>query len=148
MAPKAFRRNAGISIPSAPSKGNPGSAWIGNPGIAFVADRRYMGCQSGVLLMERDMELRIKGHLFEILEVDNEIIGNRQGQQSSKDGFSDTLESVASCGNAELVDQVAEDIKQHIRSREERPRNQNVRIDARKLLVSEGFLPDEYLNSA
>lgn len=74
--------------------------------------------------MERDMELRIKGHLYEILEIDDDVIDNRQGQQSSERGYTDTLESVADCSNAELVDQVAEDIKQHIRSREERPRNQ------------------------
>jgi len=129
-------------------KGNRDIAWIGNPDNAFVADRSYMGCQSGVLLMERDMELRVKGHLFEILEIDDEVIDNGQGQTPAMNGYRRSLENVADSANAKLMDEVAKDIKQHIRSREERPPNVNVRVDARKLIVSEGFLPSDYLNSA
>lgn len=98
--------------------------------------------------MDRDLELRIRGHLYEIEEIDDETIGNAQGFHSSEEGYAKTLESVAECAGVELVDQVAGDIKEHIRKREERPQNADLRVDARKLLVNEGILPDEYLNSA
>lgn len=127
---------------------NRGIAWIGNPGIAFVADRSYLGCQSRVLLMDRGMQLRIKGHLYEIEEIDDEIIGNAQGLESAKTGYQRTLKSVADRAGTELVDRVANDIKEHIRSREERPRNADVRVDARMLLADEDIVAGDYLNSA
>jgi len=98
--------------------------------------------------MDRGMELRIKGHLFEIEQIDDEIIGNAQGFTSSKNGYRRTLESVAECADEDLVDRVADDIKEHIQLRNERPKNSDVRVDARKLLVDEEILPDQYLNSA
>jgi hypothetical protein len=107
-----------------------------------------MGNQSGLLYMERSLELRIKGHLYEIRKIDDEVIANGQGFKSAIEGYRKTLESVAECAIGDLVDKVARDVKEHIRSEEERPPNADVRVDARKLLVNEGFLPDEYLNSA
>ncbi|MFC7230721.1 hypothetical protein ACFQMM_03645 [Saliphagus sp. GCM10025308] len=94
------------------------------------------------------MELRIKGHLYEIESVNNEIIENRQGFPASEEGYRKTLESVADCGGAEMVDKVADKIKERIRAEGKRPKNRFVRRNARILLVEEGILPDKYLNKA
>lgn len=66
----------------------------------------------------------------------------------SVSGYEKTLRSVANCGDGELVDQVAEFIKEHIRTHEDRPENQTVRRDARMLLTEQGLSPDTYLNRA
>ncbi|AXG07825.1 hypothetical protein DU500_16090 [Haloplanus rubicundus] len=98
--------------------------------------------------MNRDLELRIKGHLYEIEGVNDEVLGSEQGLPMSVRGYEKTLKSVANCGEDELVDQVAESIKEHIRTHEDRPENQTVRRDARMLLTEQGIAPDSYLNRA
>ena len=98
--------------------------------------------------MDRGLELRIKGHLYEIRETNDEAIGSRQGYPMAENGYEKTLQSVANCSNPELVDQVAENIKEHLRTQEERPRNRSIRRDARMLLAEEEIVADRYLNTA
>lgn len=98
--------------------------------------------------VNRDLELRIKGHIYEIATVNDEVLGSRQGFPMAERGYAKTLESVAGCAGIDLVDRVADDIREHIRTKEERPENQSVRRDARLLIAEEGFLPDTYLNGA
>lgn len=98
--------------------------------------------------MNRDLELRIKGHLYEIRELNDEILGSRQGFPASEAGYSKTLESVAECADGKLVDAVAGHIKDELRTNEQRPKNRSIRREARVLLVEEGVLPDDYLNTA
>lgn len=107
-----------------------------------------MGYRHGTANMERSMELRIKGHLYEIDQIDEEVIGNRQGFHSAEDGYRRTLESVADCADTEMVDRIAENIKEHIREREERPPNNSVRQDASQILIDAEFFPDRYLQKA
>jgi hypothetical protein len=98
--------------------------------------------------MDRDLELRIKGHLYEIATVNDEVLESKQGFPMAEEGYKKTLESVAECTGPDLVDEVAEKIREHIHTEKERPDNQSVRQDARVLLVDEGILPDDYLNRA
>lgn len=98
--------------------------------------------------MNRDIELRIKGHLYEITTLNDEVLGSRQGFPSSEEGYSKTLESVAECSETEIVDRVAKNIKERLQREEERPANQSVRREARMLLAEEGFVPGTYLNTA
>lgn len=63
----------------------------------------------------RNLDLRIKGHLREIEQANDEVIGDRQGLWPAVDGYRRTLESVADCATAEEIDEVAEYIKEHIR---------------------------------
>jgi len=95
--------------------------------------------------MDRDLELRIKGHLYELGTVNDDVLGTRQGFHSAEQGHASTLESVADCAGADMVDRVAEIIG-HIREREERPTNQSVRREARTLLSEEGYISNRYLN--
>jgi hypothetical protein len=98
--------------------------------------------------VDRDLELRVNGHLYEITAVNDEVLESRQGFPAAERGYAKTLESVADCAGSELVDQVAESIKEHIRTHEERPNNRSVRRDARTLLAEEGIIADTYLNQA
>lgn len=98
--------------------------------------------------MDRGLELRIKGHLYEIREINDQVLGTRQGFPMAERGYQKTLQSVASCSNPELVDRVAKNVKEQIRSCEERPSNRSIRRDARMLLADEGIVADNYLNMA
>lgn len=98
--------------------------------------------------MNRDTELRIKGHLYEVASVDKKIIANAQGFHSAEQGYIKTLTSVAEIAGPELMDEVAEKIKQHIVEQHERPKNQSVRKEARSLVSKAGYPPDDYLNAA
>ena len=98
--------------------------------------------------MERDLELRIKGHLYEIESVNDDVLGSRQGYPSSEEGYEKTLISVAEVAGLELMDEVAANIKGYIRENRERPANQKVRREARSLVSKAGYPPDEYLNAA
>lgn len=98
--------------------------------------------------MERDIELRIKGHLYEIATVDDEIIGNSQGFYSAEQGYQKTLMSVAEIAGTELMDTMADGIKEYIEANQERPANQSVRKKARILVSKAGYPPDAYLNAA
>lgn len=110
--------------------------------------RRYIGARSGVTDVNRELELRIKGHLYELDKLDTEYVDTKQGFHSAEQGYSRTLESVADCAGTEMVDRVAENIKEHIRNEGERPDNKSIRRDARMLLSEEGIVADEYLNRA
>ena len=107
-----------------------------------------MGIPFNVNPMDRDADLRIKGHLYEIATIDDETIGNRQGFHAAETGYRKTFESVLDVSGIEMVDEVAEYIKDHIRSHEERPANQTVRKEARLRVSKAGDPPDEYLNAA
>lgn len=98
--------------------------------------------------MERDLELRMKGHLYEIGSVNDEILESRQGFPASEQGYRQTLESVLEIAGQELMDEMAAYIKEHIRGNEERPANQAVRKQARRRVSKAGYPPDEYLNAA
>lgn len=98
--------------------------------------------------MERDAELRRNGHLYEIASVNDKVIGSRQGFPASETGYRKTLNSVLNVAEQNLMDEVAASIKDHIRTHEERPANQAVRKDARKLVSRAGYPPDDYLNAA
>lgn len=94
------------------------------------------------------MDLRIKGHLYEILTINDEIIESRQGMHYSERGYRKSLQSVGECAGAEMIDEVAESIKDHIKQEQERPKNRNVRKRARIRLSEEGIVTDDYLNQA
>jgi len=98
--------------------------------------------------MDRSEELRIKGHLYEIATVNDEVLESRQGFPVAEEGYRKTLESVAACAGTEMLDEVAEGIKDHIRTEGERPENRAVRRESRMRLAEEGIVADEYLNSA
>lgn len=125
-----------------------GFADIGNPRISNTGNQRLFATQQENVAMDRSLELRIKGHLYEIREINDEVLDSQQGFPMSKEGYKKTLQSVADCSNPELVDQVANSIKEHIRSHEERPSNRSVRRDARMDLAEEGIVADSYLNRA
>lgn len=101
-----------------------------------------------VLNMNRSLELRVKGHLYEIAAVNDEVLDTRQGLPMAEKGYWRTLTSVADCASAEMVDGVAESIKEHIRTEGNRPDNRSVRRDARMRIAEEGIVPDTYLNKA
>jgi hypothetical protein len=114
----------------------------------MLAVRDYIRIRIGVHYVNRDLELRIKGHLYEIAAVNDDVLESRQGFPAAEHGYLKTLTSVADCADDKLVDQVAELIKEHIRTREERPTNRSVRQDARTLLAEEEIAADTYLNQA
>lgn len=118
------------------------------PGLPTLVIPNYLVIRGTPECVNRDLELRIKGHLYEIREVDDEVISSSQGFPKAEEGYRKTLESVAECANADLVDTVAEEIKDHIRTKTERPSNRSVRRDARLLLADDGIVPHEYLNRA
>lgn len=97
---------------------------------------------------DRDLELRIKGHLYEIREMNEEIIGGEQGYPMAEQGYQTTLQSVASCADKEVLDEVADYIRDEMKQHESRPKNRKVRRTARKLVSQEGYPPDGYLNRA
>lgn len=90
----------------------------------------------------------MKGHLYEIGSVNDEVLDSRQGFPASEDGYRRTLESVVDIAGQELFDEIAEYIKEHIREKQERPENQAVRKKARRRVSKAGHPPDEYLNAA
>jgi len=99
-------------------------------------------------MMERDVELRIKGHLYEIASVNDEVLESRQGFPASERGYRKTLESVVDIAGPDLLDEMAAYIKEYIQDHHERPPNQTVRIEARSRVSKAGHPPDEYLNAA
>lgn len=98
--------------------------------------------------MDRDVELRIKGHLYEIGSVNDEVLDSRQGYPASEEGYEKTLNSVAAIAGPDLADEMADYIKHHIQRKQERPTNQRVRREARSRVSKAGYPPDEYLNAA
>ena len=118
-------------------------------GIGYRVDRgNYWGQVRGEI-MDRGMELRIKGHLYEITALNDEACEKgRQGFHSSEEGYTRTFESVAECAGAAMVDKVAKHIKDEMRRTAERPDNQSVRRKARMMLSEEDYVTDTYLNRA
>lgn len=98
--------------------------------------------------ISRDLELRIRGHLREIEQANDEVIGDRQGLWPAVDGYRQTLESVAECGTVDEVDDIAEHIKDRIVTHEMRPANRKVRRYARKVVSRAGYPADDFLNTA
>jgi len=98
--------------------------------------------------MERDAELRIKGHLYEISSLNDEVIESRQGYPASEQGYRKTLDSVLDISGVELMDGIAAFIKEYIQEHQERPANQTVRKEARSRVSKAGYPADEYLNAA
>lgn len=117
-----------------------GCAWVGYQGI--------YGVSGSALGMKRSLELRIKGHLYEIGAVNDEVLGSGQGFPAAETDYKKTLESVADCAGAELVDAVANSVNDAIRTNGERPANQSVRKDARMRLADEDIVADKNLNRA
>lgn len=98
--------------------------------------------------MDRDIELRMKGHLYEIASVNDEVLESRQGFPASEEGYKQTLESVLDTAGPDMMDEMADHIKEHIQKHEERPSNQSVRKKARIRVSRAGYPPDDYLNEA
>lgn len=95
-----------------------------------------------------DAELRIRGHLHEIREINDEVIGSRQGLPKAETGYKKTLVNTAAVANIGVADEVASHIKQEIRRTRERPSNRKVRRFARSEVSKAGFPANEYLNTA
>lgn len=100
------------------------------------------------MAIPRELELRIHGHLEEIRQVNNEVIGSRQGLPPAMNGYKKTLNSVAECATADEVDRVAEAIKTQIRDDCERPPNRQLRRSARSIVSQAGYPADGFLNTA
>ena len=96
----------------------------------------------------RGQELRIKGHLYEIRQINGEVIGGEQGYPMAEAGYRKTLRNVAHCSNSEAVDEVAQRIKELLKQRRDRPSNRKIRRYARKVVSEEGLPPSAYLNRA
>lgn len=97
---------------------------------------------------DRDTELRIKGHLYKIRAVNDEVLGSQQGLPMAEKGYETTLRNVADCADVKSVDKVAAYIKQYIQDRESRPPNRKVRRRARQEVSEAGYPPTSYLNAA
>jgi curli biogenesis system outer membrane secretion channel CsgG len=97
--------------------------------------------------MHRDLQLRIKVHLYEIAEVNDDVIESRQGFTAAEGGYQNPLESVADVAVRDLVDDVAEYIKEYIQKKEIRPENNSVRKKARSVVSRARNSPDPYLNA-
>ncbi len=83
--------------------------------------------------MERDLELRVKGHLYEIGEVNDEIIGDRRGFIDARHGYRQILELVGErVGTAGMVDKYAKMIKEEMQRDGERPPTRRIRRRANR----------------
>jgi hypothetical protein len=94
------------------------------------------------------MELRIKGHLYEIQEINDKMIAEQQGLSMAKMGYQTTLMNVAECTDADVVDEVANYIKEYIDEYEERPPNRKVRRSDRTKVTQAEHPANQYLNAA
>ena len=98
--------------------------------------------------IERNDELRLKGHLLEIREVNDEVLGGRQGYPMAEVGYKKTLQEVLECATVSEMDEIAEYIKSEIKRKNERPTNRKVRRTARRVVSEAGFPASGYLNRA
>jgi hypothetical protein len=96
----------------------------------------------------RDLDLRIKGHLYEIRETNEEVIGGEQGYPMAENGYQATLTSVAICADEDVIDAVAKHIQDEMRKLGSRPKNRKIRRVARQLVSEAGYPPNKYLNRA
>lgn len=99
-------------------------------------------------LNDRSLELRIKGHLHEIEDVNDDVLDSEQGLPMALMGYESTLINVADCADEEVVDEVANYIKDFISEYERRPKNRKIRREARSMVSKAGYPPTPYLNSA
>jgi len=98
--------------------------------------------------IERNDELRLKGHLFEIREANDNAIGGRQGYPMAEVGYKKTLQEVLECASVSEMDEIAEYIKSEIEKKNDRPTNRKVRRTARRVVSEAGFPASAYLNRA
>ncbi|WP_256394192.1 hypothetical protein [Natronoarchaeum rubrum] len=96
----------------------------------------------------RRTELLIKGHLYELQEINDEVLGGRQGYPMSEQGYKATLVNVSECADLDVVDEVAEYIKESIQDNGERPKNRKIRRVARTKVTEAGYPANSYLNAA
>ena len=96
----------------------------------------------------KNLALRIKGHLWEIQQANDDVLGHRQGFPPAITAYKQTLESVGTCATDQEVDQVAAHIKSYIREKGKRRRNREVRRTARQIVSQAGYPADEFLNAA
>ena len=115
--------------------------------VLTLSVRGYLASQQGEIAMDRGLELRIKGHLYEIEKLNDDVIESRQGLPMALKGYEKTLQAVAEDATTEHMDEVAEGIKEHIRRNEDRPKNRQIRRDARKSISEDGHVPGKYLNA-
>lgn len=95
----------------------------------------------------KDMELRIRGHLHEIREINDEVLESRQGYPKAEEGYQKSLFSAATCADMAVVDEVAERIKEEFRRTGNRPTNRKIRRNARAMVSEAGYPTDQYLNT-
>lgn len=96
----------------------------------------------------RGAELRMKGHLYEIREMNDEVLGGRQGYPMAEKGYKRTLQEVIDCATVSQMDDVADYVKERIRENEERPPNRKIRKAARRIVSEAGHPASSYLNRA
>lgn len=119
--------------------------------------RIYQTSKSGIYrstTMAREIEIEppvdliIKGHLYEIGQVNDEVLDGRQGYPMSEQGYHRTLKETAECASIDEVHTVAQRIKDHIQRLEKRPSNRKVRREAREVVTEAGYPATSYLNRA
>jgi hypothetical protein len=98
--------------------------------------------------IDRDAELRARGHLYEIGKLNDEFVGSRRGYHMTEEGYETTLRNVAECAGLNELDEIAEYIKDQIRETKSRPANRRVRRYARRVVTEAGQPANEYLNAA
>jgi hypothetical protein len=98
--------------------------------------------------LRRGVELRLKGHLYEIGETNDAVLGGRQGYPRAKQGYERTLREVADCADPDTLDRVAAHIKDEMSETGERPSNRSVRRAARQIVSEAGYPASAYLNRA
>lgn len=114
---------------------------------AVTSNRSYDGNMRREI-NNKDLALRVKGHLYEIEQVNDNIIGGQQGWPMAEEGYKTTLLNVADCADKQAVDEVADYIKRYIRDYEDRPANRKVRRKARAIVSDQGYPATSYLNKA
>lgn len=98
--------------------------------------------------LHRDGELRMRGHLYEIRDANDEVLGGRQGYPMAEKGYERTLREVTDCASMSELDDVANRIKKYIHEEKERPPNRKIRKIARKIVSEAGYPASGYLNRA
>lgn len=98
--------------------------------------------------LERGVELRLKGHLYEIRAINNDVIGGEQGYPMAEAGYHRTLREVADTSSVTELDEVAAEIKQLINDTGDRPPNRKIRRYAREIVAQNGYPSTSYLNRA
>jgi len=98
--------------------------------------------------VDQPVDLIIKGHLYEIGQVNDAVLDGRQGYPMSEKGYHRTLKETSECASIDEVHTVAQRIKDHIQRLEKRPSNRKVRREAREVVTEAGYPATSYLNKA